>query len=98
MPLTTKLIAAAFGLLKRRRARPSQTPAGEEPGLTRRGFLAGAAAVGATGAISAAAQTASATTEAASAGGASRPKQASAASTTLLRQYDVIVVGAGLAG
>ncbi len=66
-------------------------PSDDEPGLTRRRLIVGAAAAGATGAISSA-------TQAASAEGASQSKPQRARSATLVRQYDVIVVGAGLAG
>ena len=66
-------------------------PSDDEPGLTRRGLIVGAAAAGATGAISAA-------THAAPAEGASQPTPQRARTATLVRQYDVIVVGAGLAG
>jgi monoamine oxidase len=92
MPLSIK----PFGVARRlwqRWTRPIDVPgpSDDEPGLTRRGLIVGAAAAaGATGAISAA-------TEAASAKGASQPKPPPASSATV-QQYDVIVVGAGLAG
>jgi monoamine oxidase len=82
-----------LGVLKRWLRGAEDVPArpDEEPGLTRRGLIAGAAAAaGATGAISA-------TTAAAGAEAASRPK-APRAAAALLREWDVVVVGAGLAG
>jgi monoamine oxidase len=92
MALSIKLFDLAFGWSRRGRTRPNQAliPSGDEPGLTRRGLLAGAAAAGATGAISAVAR-------AVPAQGASQPKP-ERASRAGRRQYDVIVVGAGLAG
>jgi monoamine oxidase len=88
-----KLFDVAFRRLTKRWARPVDVlgPSDDEPGLTRRGLIVGAAAAGATGAISAA-------THAAPAEGASQPKPQHARTATLVRQYDVIVVGAGLAG
>jgi monoamine oxidase len=70
----------------------------DEPGLTRRGLIVGAAAAaGATGAISVSAQGAAAA-QAAPAETEFPAKQQSTSGTAFLRQYDVIVVGAGLAG
>src|ERR1700686_3039798 len=93
MRLPIKLVDVAVGLLTGRTTRPDRAllAPGDEPGLTRRGLLAGAAAAaGATGAMSA-------TARAAPADAASQPKPARAARVAR-RQFDVIVVGAGLAG
>jgi monoamine oxidase len=93
MPLSIRPFDLALSVLKRWSARSidAPEPSQDEPGLTRRGLLAGAAtAAGATGAISVAAR-------AAAAGGASQPKS-EGASGAARRQVDVVVVGAGLAG
>jgi monoamine oxidase len=93
MPVSIKLFDVALSLFRRGSARPLDAPGSldDEPGLTRRGLLVGAAAAaGATGAISA-------TARAASPGGAAQPRP-ERASAAVRRQVDVIVVGAGLAG
>jgi hypothetical protein len=77
-----------LGWLQRRPGRPAYEPGSpqDEPGLTRRGLFAGAAAAGVAGALSAATPSASA---------ASRATRRPPGKRHL---FDVIVVGAGLAG
>jgi monoamine oxidase len=80
----------ALALLKRWAGRPEHVDRSspDEPGLTRRGLLAGAAGVGAAGVISAATPP--------TVQGASHKRRR--AHTAASGEFDVIVVGAGLAG
>jgi monoamine oxidase len=88
MPLSFTPLGIVLGWLQRRAGRPPYEPGSpqDEPGLTRRGLFAGAAAAGVAGALSAATPSASA---------ASRVKRPPPGKRHL---FDVIVVGAGLSG
>src|ERR1700730_6951897 len=91
MTLSVKPFHIARGLLQRLVGRLEDQPEApaDEAGLTRRGLLAGAAAVGATAGLSAV--TSSAAAEAAS---QQTPERTSVTAPLV---YDVVVVGAGQA-
>src|SRR6476469_6565986 len=90
MALSFTRLGGVVRWLQRRAGRPPHEPAwpADESGLTRRGLLAGAAAAGVAGALSTG-------TSAASAESSEAPNSTS---TIKPRRFDVIVVGAGLAG
>src|SRR5256714_12061725 len=90
MALSFTPLGGVVRWLQRRGGSRPHAPAwpADESGLTRRGLLAGAAAAGVAGALSAG-------TSAASAASSEAPNSTS---TTKPRRFDVIVVGAGLAG
>ena len=96
--LRPRLLQAAVGWWARR-TRPvlAADPLDGELGLTRRGLLAGAAAAAGTVAATTSAA-AGASVTAAPAARTSRAKPQLASSAALVREYDAVVVGAGLAG